>query len=140
LLEDGIVAELAEIDENLIREELTVLERGEQLARRKEIYEALHPEARTGAGRPPKNSETVSPFSADVASKTGLTPRTVQQDVQIATQIAEDVRDMLRETPLADSRRCIRRRRLTVPRSRDNGAPVLPPTPPPRLASRRGAM
>jgi site-specific DNA-methyltransferase (adenine-specific) len=111
---DDLRAELAEIDENLIREELTVLERGEQLARRKEIYEALHPEAKAGYRRAAGMNkalghnveEIVSPtFTADVAAKTGLTPRTIRHDVQIATQIAEDVRDMLRETPLADSKK-----------------------------------
>lgn len=106
-------AELAEIDENLIRNELTQLERAEALARRKEIYEARHPQVKhggapgkAGGGKIPRpKDETVSSFAADTAAKTGLTPRTIQQDVQIATKIAPDVRDAIRDTPLADSKR-----------------------------------
>jgi len=45
---DALHAQLAEIDENLVRNELTVLERSEQLARRKQVYEAIHPETRKG--------------------------------------------------------------------------------------------
>jgi ParB family transcriptional regulator, chromosome partitioning protein len=45
----AIDAELAEIDENLCRTELTVLERGEHLARRKALYLARHPETKVGA-------------------------------------------------------------------------------------------
>lgn len=107
-------AELAEIDENLIRNELTQLERAEALARRKELYEAKYPEAKRGTagaigsnksqGRKIDASETVS-FAIDTAAKTGLTPRTIQQDVQIATKIVPDVRDAIRDTPLADSKR-----------------------------------
>jgi len=41
---DNLQAELAEIDENLIRNELHFIKRGEQLSRRKDIYEVLHPE------------------------------------------------------------------------------------------------
>ena len=42
---EGLRAELAEIDENFVRSDLTPLEFGELLLRRKEVYEALHPES-----------------------------------------------------------------------------------------------
>ena len=105
-------AELAEIDENLIRNELTTLERGELLARRKEIYEERHPETKAvnekgGPGRGNKTNEMISPvltpaFAADTAAKTGLTPRSIQQEVQIAKNIAPEVKESIRETPIAD--------------------------------------
>ena len=57
----GIVdAELAQIDENLIRNELSVLERGEHLLRRNDILEGKGLRATVGR---PKNRETVSPFA-----------------------------------------------------------------------------
>jgi ParB family chromosome partitioning protein len=106
---DDLNAELAEIDENLIRAELTVLERAEQLARRKEIYEELHPDTKAGYRRAVgmhrvlghNVEETVSPtFAEDTAHKTGLSPRSVRHDVQIATKLAPDVRDAIRDTEL----------------------------------------
>jgi len=104
--------ELAEIDENLIRAELTALERGEHLKRRKEIYEAKYPEVkpvtvRGGPGRGHKTNEKISPvlsFAEATATKLGVTPRTVQQEVQIATNLAEDVKETIRGTPLEDSK------------------------------------
>ena len=56
---DTIEAELAEIDENLMRNDLTVLEQGEHLARRNEILEIMG--GRRGVGRY-SNGETVSPL------------------------------------------------------------------------------
>ena len=46
---EGLMAELAEIDENLIRCELNFVDESEQLARRKDLYEMLYPETKRGA-------------------------------------------------------------------------------------------
>lgn len=110
---DALHAELAEIDENLIRNELTVLERAEQLKRRKEIYEELYPETkhvteRGGPGRGKKtNAESAlvlnrPSFTEDTAKKTGQSQRSVQVEVQIATHLDDEVKEMIRDTELAD--------------------------------------
>ena len=98
---DDLRAELAEISENLIRNELTLLERAEHLAQLKAVYEQLYPNAR-GVGRPTKNGATVAPFSAWAAGQTGLAQRTVQHYVQLAESIAPAVRDAIRRTPIAN--------------------------------------
>jgi hypothetical protein len=108
MLLDGsaLHAELAEIDENLVRNDLTALEQGEHLARRDEILTALGLRAEVGQGRPPKNGESDSPFSpkttADIAAEVGLSKRTAQQRKQAATSIPEPIRDAIRDTPTAD--------------------------------------
>jgi N6-adenosine-specific RNA methylase IME4 len=107
---DALKCELAEIDENLIRSDLTVLERGEQLKRRKEIYEALHPSVKHG-GAPGKagggkstKDEIISSFATDTSAKTRQSPRTIQQEVQIASDIQDDVKEVIRETDIADNK------------------------------------
>ncbi|MFN3481023.1 MAG: ParB/RepB/Spo0J family partition protein [Thermodesulfovibrionales bacterium] len=109
-IEDALKQELVEIDENLIRAELNALEKAEHLLRRKEIYEELHPETKAGVkgalvkhGRISAN-ETVS-FAEDTARKTGLSPRTIQQDVQIAEKIIPEVKEQIRDSKLANSKR-----------------------------------
>lgn len=101
---DDLRAELAEISENLIRHELTLLERAEHLARMRAVYEQLYPNAR-GVGRPAKNGATVAPFSEWAAAQTGLAQRTVQHYVQLAESIAPEVREAIRRTPIANDGR-----------------------------------
>jgi ParB-like chromosome segregation protein Spo0J len=111
---DELRCELAEIDENLIRAELTVLERGEHLARRKEIYEALHPETKQGGapGKPgggkvaktPDSGVLVPSFVEETARKTGKGKSTVFEEIQIATRLDEEVKEQIRDTGLADQK------------------------------------
>src|SRR5690606_11696935 len=106
---DDLHRELVEIDENLVSSPLTALERAEHLKRRKEIYEALHPETKSvtvrgGPGRGKKTEEIISSvsFAEDTAAKAKVSARTVRHEVQIAEAISEDVRDVIRDTAVAD--------------------------------------
>ncbi len=123
-----IDARLAEIDENLVRHELNALEHSEQTLRRKELYEAKHPATKKGGDKQSAEAKKLSADSAlsfvkDTATKTNQSPRTVSQDVQIAKNIPKEVREQIRDTPLAgkktphveggDLRRCVTGRLLT---------------------------
>jgi ParB family chromosome partitioning protein len=81
---DDVHAELVELDENLARNELSPAERSAAIARRKAIYERLHPETKHGAvgkGRkPPKGSAKADRFSAATAAATGRSESGIQLD------------------------------------------------------------
>jgi DNA modification methylase len=99
-------AELAEIDENLIRNELTALERSEQVARRKELYEILFPGATKSAKSKANLAGTpseVPSFSCDTAEKAKCTQRAIQLDVQITSKLSREIRDEIRNMPIADN-------------------------------------
>ncbi len=106
---DELRCELAELHENLIRNELPVLERAEGLARSKEIYEALHPETRhggAGRGRPKNRDAVTAPlsFADDLANVTGRPKRSNEAEIRVAKVLTDEQRDALRETPVADRR------------------------------------
>lgn len=99
---------LWEIDENLCRADLTELERGEHLAKRKEVYEALYPETKRGGDRRSDDFQTekssVRSFADDTAEKVGVTDRSIRQAIRRVTKIDEKVRDRIRDNPeIADS-------------------------------------
>ena len=109
-------AELAEIDENMIRTRLSRQELGEQFLRRKEIYEMLHPETRQGMrnGQTAKNANLASletkSFAQDTSEKTGMSKRAVSRLLQIANNLSVDAKqivkanDMTQDTALKLSR------------------------------------
>jgi N6-adenosine-specific RNA methylase IME4 len=92
--DDDLHAELAEIDENLIRNELSPAERAISIARRKAIYEELHPETAHGGDR--KSSRQVGDlngperFTKDTADTTGASERTIQRDAGRGEAISEE--------------------------------------------------
>lgn len=100
---EGLKAELAEIDENVIRSDLSAVEFGELLLRRKEIYETIHPETKNGGDRKSEKIRTTkcrSDFAArsfvqDTAEKLGVTPRTVERQIQTAKNLTQETKDIL---------------------------------------------
>ena len=97
--DDDLHAELAMIDENLCRAELSPAEAAYQTSRRKEIYEALHPEARAqvrqahikhGAA-----ADNLSPaFTDATAEATGRDKRTIQRDAARGGALGEALKDI----------------------------------------------
>ena len=113
---NSVQAELAEIDENIVRTKLTKQELGDQLLRRKELYEMLHPETRQGMrnGQTSKNANLASletkSFTQDTSEKTGMSKRTVSRLLQIANNMTQDAKrivqasDLTQDTALKISR------------------------------------
>ncbi|MCM1304834.1 MAG: ParB N-terminal domain-containing protein [Lachnospiraceae bacterium] len=102
---EGLKAELAEIDENIVRSDISALEYGEILLRRKEIYETLHPEAKHGGDRRSDGIKTTKcrfentrSFAEDTAEKLGVTRRTVERQIQMAKNLAPEAKDIIRDT------------------------------------------
>lgn len=108
MLEDGEVederlrAELTELLENKSRQELTVLERAEHQRRLEVILDELA--LYRGTGRPTKDApESALSTVKGRAKATGVSTRVYQHQGQIA-RIPRKVRDVLRESPLADQK------------------------------------
>jgi hypothetical protein len=115
---DSHRAELLEIDENLMRQELTVLEQSEHIQRREEILEAMGLRAKASPGTNQYTKEqsgtplleeevgvTVIPTKTtqDIADEIGLSKNSVQKRKQIATNIVPEVKESLRNTEIANS-------------------------------------
>jgi hypothetical protein len=102
---DDLRAELAMIDENLMRAELTASEWASQSARRKAIYLELHPETKHG-----QNIENIpsgqfvrteaDSFSAETAKVTGKDERTVRRAVERGEKVTDEALALLRGTKL----------------------------------------
>lgn len=113
--------ELIEIDENLIRKGLSVLERSEQLLRRKQIYEIIHPDTKAGVAQAKamhkKREKQVSADSAattitespksfikDTSEKTGISERALHEDIQIAANLTPETKAAIIDTSLNDKK------------------------------------
>ena len=100
-------AQLLEIDENLIRRELTPLDRATFLAHRKAVYEELYPETKQGGDRKSDQSAElcglIPAFSEATAEKLGLSRRTIETAVQLHGLLVDDVRKTISGTWLASS-------------------------------------
>ncbi len=109
---DDLHAELAEIDENLQRHSLTVLEESKALARRKAIYTTLHPHTvqhrAGGHGKHGSASDKLS-FAADAATRTGKSRRTIEREVEIGEAITDAAAEQLRDHPIANNRSQLKR-------------------------------
>lgn len=112
---DSLSAQLAEIDENLCRSELTPTQEAEHLAKRKEVWEAMREAERAsdlvgetggatctaslsdGRAAGPQHEEG---FAASTAKATGKNKSTVTRAIRRATEVCQAARDLIRGTSL----------------------------------------
>ncbi len=97
---ESLEAELIEIDENLCRAELTASQRASAIKRRKQIWEALHPEeievekvfppqsyaGQLGGARPQEKG-----FAASTAAAAGMTKQAINQHLSRADALGDDL-------------------------------------------------
>ena len=102
---EGLQAELAEIDENFVRTDLTAIEYGDLLLRRKEIYEALHPDTKHGGDRKSEKIkcakctlDSEKSFVNDTAEKLGVNPSTIRRQVQTAKNMTPEAKAIIRDS------------------------------------------
>ncbi|MER8699696.1 hypothetical protein [Mesorhizobium sp. M1273] len=101
---DDLHAELAMIDENLCRAELSATDRAVWTARRKAIYIELHPETAQGSaqalgmnkavGNVTENFSATS-FAKDTAEKTGQTDRIVRMHAERGEKVIQEAIDLI---------------------------------------------
>ena len=100
--------DLVEIDENLIRLDIPVIDQADRMKRRQEIYQALGLNSEHGGDR--KSAEYIEKnqddtvsfcFSDDTAQKIGITARSIRLLVQISNNISHDLKAEIRGTFLA---------------------------------------
>jgi ParB family chromosome partitioning protein len=103
----GDQARLAEIDENLIRNELEPLDRAQLWLERELILERLGLRAKPGDNQHTnKGGENISPppkTTMALAKEVGYSERTFQLGKQIAKDIVPEVKEIIKKTPLAKS-------------------------------------
>lgn len=95
--------QIAECDENLCAPQLTPSDRARFTKRRKEAYEALHPETKRGVAggmaRQGTATDTVS-FADATAAATGKDARTVRRDAERGEKIADAALTKIKGTDL----------------------------------------
>lgn len=108
----GLQAQLAEIDENLVRTPLSTVEADELLLRRKRIYEELHLETKHGGVRESGGGKMtncqlapVKSFAEDTAQKLGVSSRTVSRSVRRAKNMTPEAKEVIRRSGANVTRR-----------------------------------
>lgn len=105
---DAQRARLAEVQENLIRSELTPLDRALFIAEHRRIWDALHPEAGRGGDR--RSQEAINRqslpigqrrFSDDIANRCGLGERSIRNALRLAEALTPEAIGLLRGTDWA---------------------------------------
>ena len=99
LVGNDLLLQLAEIDENLIRNELDPISIGELAIKRDEILESLGSRALSGQGRPSKKGAPGAPLktTTTIAKEIGISERSLLENKQLARDLIPEVKEVVRK-------------------------------------------
>tara|TARA_B100002049_G_scaffold232770_1_gene212423 strand:- start:617 stop:1456 length:840 start_codon:yes stop_codon:yes gene_type:complete len=101
---DELHAQLAEIDENLMRSELTATEYAEHMQRRKEVWEAIQANENSGTtcptnpDEPDRSRGRPQEFAESTEQATGQSKRNTNRATKRARTVCQQARDLIRGT------------------------------------------
>ena len=97
--------ELVEIDENLIRNNLTTLETAQQLQKRKVIYEEIYPDSKAESIKRNNFASvySIKSFTKDMSEKTEKSQRWVQAHLQIAEHLTSESVEKIKGTAIENN-------------------------------------
>jgi len=136
-VDDDTAAELAEIDENLERQNFDALEFSQAVAKRKRLWERINPErvqhvaggkAKAEKSASDKMSLAETPhFSEETAELANVSRKTVERAVAIGEKLTDKAAEILADTKAADNKTVLAQ------------VAALPPAKPPAAAKRAAA-
>jgi ParB family chromosome partitioning protein len=102
---DKLHQRLTEIDENLMRRELSALDRGAFLSERQAIHLELHPETAKGKAGAEARWHALAnlSFASEVSEKLGISARSIRRAMRRNQLIDREVRSLIASTWIADS-------------------------------------
>lgn len=105
VIDKNINKELVEIDENLIRNNLTILETAQQLLKRKNIYETMYPNSKLEVIKRNNFASvyTSKSFTKDMSEKLEKSQRWVQNHIQIAENLSPESIKQIKNTLLENN-------------------------------------
>lgn len=93
---EHLQAELIEIDENLCRSELSPAQRASSVKRRKQVWEALHPDDKlTQVGPVSKGGRGNTGFASETAEVSGESKTAVNRHIARAEALGEDIDEVV---------------------------------------------
>ena len=96
---EGLRAELAEIDENLMRNDLHYTDRGNGFKRRDELLEQMGLRRKDGRHPNPTESDGLK-TTAEIAASAGVSPTVYKEEKRIATNILPEAQEAIKAADL----------------------------------------
>ena len=130
---DALEAQLIEIEENVFRNDLSIMDRAVFIQAYRDVWEKKHGKVKRGNPNFSNcanlsqliQDEAENGFSVHVAERLGLSKRSIERASRIAKNLPADFREKLRGTPIADNQSALLKVARLEPAKRQAAAEIF---------------